>query len=157
MSKAKAISIDSVGKGSDEVLAQVADAMTAAASSSKTPMSDAGQTAPMLILVHGTHCGHCIEFKDDWRRLSRRLNSQAQMNTLAMESGVLEEVRASSSPQPLLHKAHMLIGQLSKDVSAVPYIAMWFPNGETRKFDQERTRKNLVFFVRDAMKSRSRK
>jgi hypothetical protein len=154
MSKAKSISIDSVDNGPGAVLAHVADAMTAAVSSK----SDAAQTSPMLVLVHGTHCGHCIEFKKDWRRLSRRLNSQAQMNTLAMESGVVDEVsRASSSSQPLLHKAHVLVGQLSKDVSAVPYIAMWFPNGETRKFDQERTLKNLVFFVRDEMKLHSKK
>jgi len=129
--------------GKEDVLRQVNDAMTST-KEGQTP-SDRVYT-PVLVLVYGSRCGHCVAFEDDWQALSASLAKQSSMNSLAVEADVLSHFPRVHAPGET-SKPVRLMTHLSEHVQSVPYIAVWAPDGSTTKFENERTPENVISFV----------
>jgi hypothetical protein len=116
--------------------------------------ADASVDTPMLILVYGRHCGHCIAFQDDWKHVSNALAQRTSMNTLALEASNLDGwVRSEPPARP--ESAYALMDHLADDVFAVPYITIWYPDGSTSKFANERTPDNIIHFVEKELQQKA--
>ena len=107
---------------------------------------------PVLILVHGNSCGHCVAFDDDWQEISKHMVSSCDVNTLKFEASNLSDHGSEQNARAMADPAHALYDHLSREVQSVPYIAIWTPDGSTEKFMNERTQENVVEFVRSSLK-----
>ena len=104
----------------------------------------------MLIMVHSHNCMHCIHFLPTWNAVSRELASKSGMNTMTMEVKNLRDDDASSTASKKAD-AQRLYSRLSNDVQAVPYIAIWYPDGSTEKFADEQKAEKVLLFVQDSL------
>lgn len=146
--KGKAIRVDaSVAR--PKLVDSVSDALVSNASDHATPV---------LILVYGRHCGHCIAFEDDWNSLSSQITQRTSMNTIAIEANNLAgEVPGAAGPgAPIKRKASALVDRLSRDVFTVPYIAIWTPDGSTERFVHDRTPDNILSFVNTSLERKAK-